>query len=406
MISSRVADPIEKMFIGMNSSTQLVIELEDSQYVPEYVDKLLKCVLGFRLSTDGSSIFLNKGVKEIYRIPESISSNQKIAEYLFLNHTPSPDKCLASIGTNRNKICLSVNHLCADGAFMKELVENLPLPNQIEVPNMIPKSCYQTFSEEIKKYKPDCGEEPILSRLIPKKKPDCSAKIVRTAFYKSKVNELSCYSKGKVTRLTDMLWATSSLAIAAMNGNISTVGALTVLNMRPYVKQPFNPFSICNHYSIVITSSNVRLDQHVSDLARNMREDFTRKKMNGEQFAYLASLNQPQSQENELIPSPPGLVMELSNAGAIRVKRPIKDIFIATAMPSCQMGGSSLLSYSTMCDNPENDIINTGFLFSDQDLNSFEAERFAASIDYGLKHVRMNDKICDAIKILSDFQNR
>ena len=410
MISRRL-DPIEKFFANVFCYTQLLIELEDNKRVPEFVHKLNKYIVGFHLKINGDNITLHNNPQPVYDIPKDIRNYRDITNWLFYNHTPPLNQAFGSIAVRDNLICVNINHLCSDGVNLKNLAESLPLP-EMDVKHVIPASTFTIFKDEIdhviqsgiKSYY--LSEDPLISRVIPKRKASCSLKNSGVNFKTAHVSELVCNHNGKIRGLTETLWSAIVLSGAVYNNNkLSPCGTATPVNIRPLLKGNIGKFESCNCAGSITTTAEIILDETVGDLGRRMRDDFTRKYNNGEVFGFQAAIKRAVVQ-GKPYPEPPGVGLELSNVGPVKISRPITNVFMSIYFPAGPSAESSFLTYSTVSDIPECNRITSSLSFSDYTLHLKDASLLNKSVMYAITHIRPETKIRDALDELRKFQSQ
>ncbi|OHT02709.1 hypothetical protein TRFO_30113 [Tritrichomonas foetus] len=410
---SRRADPLESMHLVAPCCTQLVLELEDKKYVPEILQKLEKYVVALHVKSDGNNLVHHEKKPEIFEIPKSITTFSDIAEWHFDNHTLPQKEAMASLAVRDNIISINCDHLCGDGGYLKTIVENIVKDGQPN-PEPLPISAYELVGKSLHQYENSnytyYSHAKDISRIFPKLKPDKKASRGLFEVCSSKIKDLTCYmkngeQKGKVKGLTEALWAAFTLSIAAYNDKLDPCGLCTVVDMRRYIPNGYlyNHWNMCQYVSHILTYANINEKQNVTDLTRQMRESLNKGFNEGCHYKTMVTLKKMATEPHILEPVP-GKATALSNVGPIFVKRPINDIFMSVIASNDELNGMSLLTYSTVCDNHENDKVYSEFAYSDADFSRADALLLNASVDFSLRNVGFETPISEALEMIKHFQ--
>ncbi|OHT01459.1 hypothetical protein TRFO_31726 [Tritrichomonas foetus] len=428
MLASRKLDLLEMMFASSPCWIQLSIELEDERYVPQFVESLQKSLPGLRMKMNADEIIIHNKEQPILQIPKEIKKLNEVSNWHCINHTPSIHEVLASIAVRDNIISINHNHVCSDGTYLKNIVEkivdqigkNLRSNNEADLKNLLPQSGFAAFKQSVDNQMNSIyyfyNEDPFISRIMPHRPIQPSHQTGIYELFESKISDLAIVKNskdGKVKGMTESLWASIILSIEAFNqyNNKTSMGhgASTVVSLRPYLSGKFAefnekfPWHVGYQCSAIRTSTDgpLNMNDKISDITGKMRSQLMSKIQQGEQFKFMAATRRLQS--GMFYPQQPGLGIELSNVGPVRIKRPIKDFYMGSLGPADAAGGCCLFTYSTICEDHSHDKIRTQLLYSDRDMNPIDAKLVAGAIDFALREIGPENSVGDSIEILKQY---
>lgn len=398
--------PFEKFFIKGRCFIQLGVKCKTQKIASSVVERLSKNVLGLHSRCEDMKIICEKQDVPVYKLPNNFKSMREACLYMAEKHTRPVNQALGSIGANNDTVVLNVNHACGDGGYLLFLYDYLKNNKDYILPKTF-EPVEKTFAKEMASNN-TCPKfvtvDPTLTRIKPRDPLHLNdAAMAQHFVYKSKAEDLKFYNKkeGKLHGLTDNLWSMLILATSAYNGKFDFKSCATCYNLRPYVKN-IN-FGNTNTFSSVNVCADADRDTTIGELNHRLRANFNKNIKEGTQFGYLNGV----AKGTESGASMPGIGIELSNVGQLKLGGPFTDAWMALTMRSYASPG--IISYMTFAiENPEvgrNDIY-TQMRYPPQGLSKREAELIVRSVHYGIENFDSSMKCGEAIDKLTDVQRR
>ncbi|OHT17274.1 hypothetical protein TRFO_41161 [Tritrichomonas foetus] len=372
----------EISFFKSKTMIQLALELSSKAEVRNAIEYFTKSVPGLHLRLKGTRVEHFTGPVKLYTIPDQYKTLQDAAFFTSTFCTPEYSESFASLGYNDSKIVLNIQHRYSDGGYFKFLVDNYGNPPSSLT--KIPKSSNLVFKDEISS-SPTVPQLPYDERLtrffshdkIPQKIEDERDQFI-THFMAAK--EFKNYDpvKNSPKSYSESLWLANYFAASAQENHLfPSFGISTFVDLRQFMKTKYD-FGNCAHIASVTPYSIINPNMKLSDVAREMRNDLTRQLNEGYQFGHAKSTF---STKDPI----PGIWLEITNMGPLKIKPPIKDAWASLTMKNLGRELTSLMTFSVI-DGDRNDVV-TRFRYSPHVLSRKEATRMAESINYFLRNV-------------------
>ena len=144
MSLSRSIFPSENWYLLSRSMCQMGLEIDKPSNVSKIVDKFSKLAYCLKMKTDGHHLIRTDEPVDVLEIPKSINSCMDAVTWAQQKTTPDFSKRLGTISANDRFVVVNLNHVAADGGYIKNLLttvfeddpsmtENLsPLPLPLE----------------------------------------------------------------------------------------------------------------------------------------------------------------------------------------------------------------------------------------------------------------------------------
>ena len=382
---------------------QMALEIDKPANVPKIVDKL-KNAFSLKLKTDGQSLIRTNEPVEVLEIPRSISSCMDAVSWAQKRTTPDFSRRLGSISANDRFVVVNLNHVAADGGYIKNLLQSIFVDDPVMTEDLspLPRPLEYFFQKQIEEA--DCtgvkdfDTDPFITRATftrsdPQHYIPHAPSQSKTVFINA--DELQCYDKSRKTLkgLTESLWTSICLSAMTFNGKISHFGCTTCDNMRDLI--PISQkLDICNNYSSITTYAKPTETSTIQSIGKAMREDYKRRRENGYLFKTFKALFQ-----NKTSDSIPGSPVELTNVGPLFIKKPVVDAFLGIRLDSdyCQ-SLISVMTSSVVTEGKNQMAIRTRY--SPNAMTSDEAQKLTDRIAYILKNVPLQTNLEEAFRYI------
>jgi hypothetical protein len=321
----RPACPGEKVYIHAPEMVQLAMKLVSPRDVPHILDGVINATSGLRLKVSGDSLVSHHSPFDVIRLPNSITNTEEACNYIYLNHTPTFTKTLATVAANDHIVALNSHHLCADGGFLRYIYEHCADSefSKRRAPKL-PRALTDIWQTEVRNAEhelPYDGPER-LTRLNLKQKPRDRVGDEKADFAQwcCPVSSLTVYNPrtGKCDGLTERLWTALSLAGHAYNGRLTNdFGVVTCVDLRHLMRPQEVGIDVCNNFlGVIIAASGVTQKSTIKELGEAMRRNFALKTKNRALFRLPPAGAEQQG----------SCIVGLSNMGPLVVKPPFEDV--------------------------------------------------------------------------------
>jgi hypothetical protein len=323
---------------------------------------------------------------------------------MFERHTPDFSQRLANIGANSDSIVLTCGHICADGGYFVYLFDSLANDTNYIAHAAVPTHVQELLESEIRKHSfeiPHLYIDPSVTRIRPKCPIRIRSMNCQHVHLSSPIQSFQCYDKssGKVHGLTDSFWTSLILSAAAFNPTLPRAGVATCVDLRPFLSdQSKVDWSLGLNYSNVNVAAPMSMSQTVGELAREMRKDFNFKIDSGYHFAFLNTLTR--APPGDLLP---GVGLELSNIGQLRLKDPIVDAYIKSSVSDDN--GDPLLSFSAFAVvGKRQNIVHTNVRYRPSLIDRKDVEAISHGVFFALKEIPVTCTVGQAVQAIRNFQ--
>lgn len=393
-----VARPIdfsENWYFDAKCFVQLALQVNQKN-INEVTEKLSKSVIGLQLRKDNEMLLSERYKKiNVDSLPKTIKTCEEACNYIS-NRIPDISKSLATISANENIIALNINHVCGDGGYLKNLIEKI---QNVDIPESGPfpiplEHFYRKHIDSAKGgyERVDNDTELIRINTTPAKK-SVTGLPVKTYPFTIRSSELSAFQNPKRGNLTEALWTSMSLTAMAFNDKISDPGCSTCVNMRHLLDPTVSDrLDVCNNYSSITATGRITSEKMtVREVGKAMRRDFDRRVSEGGLFSYLKALEADRPNIGL-----PGVGIEISNVGPVKIKEPIEDVHMSISMTSDYVQDVfSALSFSVISDFDNKIIVRSRY--GPNKVGEAEALDITRGIEFALRNVDFDIPICDAI---------
>ncbi|KAH0785666.1 hypothetical protein GPJ56_010416 [Histomonas meleagridis] len=401
---TKFANPIVSNFM------QLAIKFDNTKSVRKSLDNFQKIFVGLRTSVVNNNFIKNRKENEPIKLPLWIQDCKTACEWILKNHTPDITHSLANIAFNDNIVVVNSCHAVSDGGFfinsLKHCLDDIDTKVDITIP---PIEVLKDVFSEAYKMKPElypfdkCSYTPLELKhphLHPKGSP---ATTIEDQF---PVEKLMCYDpKTKRPKsLTESLHVSLSLALNAMKNDIHMPLAMPlVYDMRRFNPNPNVNWQHGNFVSVLNIATNVKENMTINEIFGLIRDEMNR---SGKHHVAYAVDN------NSYTPLPETIFGTVSNAGPIRIHKPIVDFHIqARYVPSDEFqddgaNGAEIALFSLSKVFDDRNILFTSFNYRPTAIPDKKAHIIKDSIMYFLKEIPLDTKYKEAFDSIKNLQNK
>ncbi|OHT01728.1 hypothetical protein TRFO_31338 [Tritrichomonas foetus] len=397
----RKKSPFEIAFTSAHSHIQLAVEIEESNKVTHLLDQIQQNYIPLNIYDKGDELHYKKGCSPFIQMPNTIKNCEDACNWIF-DHKHPDEIGLSSLAYNDKFIALTTNHMISDGGLYKSVVELLQNDSTLKYSSPLPLPPDEAFYNDINNINKDVYAvyPETLSNVVSKyEKP--SKKYGEECRYKIDVIDLNkLLSKGNNQKekpsfnITDKLWTSLLLSMAAYNGKIDRFGMATCIDMRSRTNLALT-WSNCCFYTILSHKAPVIPNQTVKDIAQALRKDMQKRLENGEMPSYLKI--------NECYYDNKGLSAEVSNVGTMVLKKPIKDAWMQIRFN--EKSNPSVISLLTfgVKNEKRNDLI-LRLRYTQCRMRDEEADVILNAIKHSIMNIPLDTKVEDAFDELRKFQ--
>ncbi|KAH0795929.1 hypothetical protein GPJ56_000177 [Histomonas meleagridis] len=410
--SKRLLDPYEHIFHLWKGFLMAGVEFEKPGYTEQAVEEIIRTNSGFHLKANLLGYKPTKVPPQIRRIPSNLKSLEQVADWMHHNFTPNARDTLATIAYDDTRVMLNTSHMCGDGVHHAKLVEHLCNPEEKWPDAVLPASSANDFYPLIHDKKWDkekpltCTIEPNISRIL-KKRPVSTKKDAKyiPASVRIPLSELSCYdpSTNKCHGISESQWIANSISCAVFNGSLEPFGVSVVYDLRRILPpEKINDPSIQSYISSVTVSASPRLDMTLEELSKQMRAKFNESIENHNYFGHMKSVWEAVWRPWRC-KSVPGIGMEVSSIGQIKIHRPVKNAWIVLYSPdNYEISGTSFLTYSLISEEKK-EFLGT-MQFNTLELNEDDGMMLTKSSEFAMKNLKGNMTVKEALDLVGEQQ--
>jgi hypothetical protein len=339
----RPLSTLERHYNESGTIGQMGIKIRDPQIVSDYLAKLKSSFIGLRLAATRTHICQRATDALTIPLPDGLSLKDA-CEFMYEEHYPDFSERLATVGANRDTIVLTCGHVCADGGYMLQVLQNLLSAEFRSSQFALPASVDELFDSQLKMHNtpvPHVLADPSITRVLPRRPVSEGSEPSRYVYLSCDASKLQCWDRvaRRLHGLTEVLWTSSVLATSAFNDRLSQSGVSTCLDLRYLTDSSRLSWSLCNCYSNVNVSARIQPEQTLAELGAAMRADLKRKVGLGLQYSFLTALT-------SAVPGQPllGIGLELSDLGLVPIDGPVTDCWFRSM--TNDRTGEPLLSFT------------------------------------------------------------
>jgi hypothetical protein len=411
----RIPDAIEIALLSFNSFMQCSLQFDNPSSLAPALSEVIRCVNAFRLRLGWIHLIATDSVPTVHKIPSSCHTLSDVNQWMFTKHTISPRQAFGTIAADDTRLVINISHAVGDSRYLVRLCEHLCDPDSYGKTNVpkLPESCLSFHRKGIKKASPLplCSTNRTLTRLFPKL-PIGGRDTYRflTNYIYEPITSFKCYDRqtARVHGLTEAMWMALALSTAARNGGLAGgFGLSTVLDLRRFLTpEQLTTGGKQNWVSTMPVNGSAAAGQTVGEVAGQMRHLLTERIQSGEWLGMMrAAHNIVFRHPWRIEPPVPGLGIELSSVGPIRVRSPVADCHISMICPDNQpYRGISLLNYSVQhVDTGETTWVGL-YQHNTMEMNEREGRLMAESVRYAMKNIAFEKTVGKAIEEIRRFQ--
>lgn len=337
----------------------IVLEFENSEEVQKALKEVLSCFNAFH--TKGI-VFWGESNNDIpiLKIPPELKTLQDISNWMHQEHPVKISERMGMIACDDTRLAIEFIHGAGDGDYSLRFVEHLCHPDEHWEMPKCPRSAEQEFKAQIQsqpKVTVFCAADPNLSRILSDQKDDQSKRHFDNYYFTIPFNEIRGYSEsdGKIHQISENMWTSLVLAYAAFSEKTFSETAFsisTVYNLRRLVpKEDINDLSRQNYIASLPVTAHPSLETSIRELGEMMRSDFKKGLNSGYLWSHMKSAWEAVYRPWRN-PNAPGVAIEMSSMGTMKVSGPVKDAFVTlTCDDKKDVGSVSFLSYTVEYEN-------------------------------------------------------
>jgi hypothetical protein len=379
----------ERGYLDSPEMVQLVLKTVDARYTPSVLAGVVHSAIGLRLRTDGTHLIRHNDPFSIVPLPSSICDTASAADFMTRHHTPDFSKVLAAVGCNDRVVALNTLHCCADGGFFHYVYGRLmdPMFLSERAPDL-PEAMTDVFAREYSEVSAATPFTPAseLTRLRWRRKRSPQDQNARYIEWSVPISKLRCWDGVKCVGMTEALWASLGISLAAYNAAFPPKFCLmTCVDLRPLIPRP-SLGNCLNLVTVYVMTGEVQLETTVKEVGRMMRSDLEHKRKNGGLFATL----------NRERPAREGTSFGcVSSLGQFVMRHPIEDVRMTQVMPSSDAERCVCLVSWSKVAGERNDFFGR-LRYSANVITDREAIGIKKSIRHVLENITGNTPAIDA----------
>ncbi|OHT09177.1 hypothetical protein TRFO_22108 [Tritrichomonas foetus] len=400
-VTKRVLSPFERKY--GDTLIQLSVEVTKPSEIPSMIERLIKYAVPLHVSLDGDQLQYKEKVN-VLQMPKDVSNIGDSCNWILKNMQPSK-VASATLGYNDRFILVSSQHLCCDGGYFKYMI-NL-IQDNLEG-EKVPWNFLQIPGDEyLREHLKKMDQAIIYNRrsdttVLKSRESDFEREndqLVRVSTLTFDAKKTHCYLNGRLNNLTDSLWSTFLLSIAAYNRELpNKFGIASCIDLRDRFPEKNREIlsGITNFISILSHSCETNKDDTILSIGQKLRKSLNDRIKNGDLPAYYL-YNQDSTKAE-------GSTSEISNMGPIFIKDPIKDVFMQISYKDpIQSAVLSLLTWSVV--SIERNELAFRLRYQPSWLHDYEADAVVNGIKFALEELPSNTPVGDAFKEIQAFQD-
>lgn len=401
-LKSRPLTPIEVNSIIHRFNPEFAFEVSHPKYIPEYIDRIQKIMLGFHVCTDGTNLIQKHKVEDPIKLPD-VNSLMEACDWLGNNLHPY-DKSIATIAANDRFIVLCSNHLSADGGLLAKMCQMIQDPN-FTPPKLptFPEPFEHTFAEHFKRT--DTNFEYFNPSELTSYRskdgliPENIERFARFSSFKEDIKNFQCYDHKtkKCHGITESSWNALTLSMNALAGKLDKIGCVTCTDLR-YAINPGIQHQ--NTFAFITPCAPVSPYQTVEELGKLMRNDFEMKKARGDPIANFS----PHFKRD--YPEAQSATAEVSLMPPFHIRKPIVDAYGQILSQDIRETSVAFLGFSVLNDDTQQHTYYGRFRSSRQYLNDYDAHTLIKSIHHFLVNIPSSVTVKEAYDELRRFQSK
>lgn len=434
MLNKKKISPFELNQVLGGNYVVLTLKFDDKTVVKDTVDKLRDEIIGLNLRLEGD--FLVKRKKEeiqVHQLPPSsrFQSIYKMTEWASREYLPNFSKEMGTIAYNDDTVILNLNHAICDGKYIVGVAEHIGDSEKKRLETVFPVTVDEEFTEEIKerlskppKFFRNDVNNTIFSGFGMKKQ---STEKLIDDFFDTKT--FSNYDRDRklCRNLTAAIVTGYSLSAMALQGDneLTHIGGSMACDMRNELRNKkingikniihnnnspsgkkcqTNPITLnhTNIFTVVPITAKISPDTKINEcynrLNSCLKNHFSSNKE--DLFDYRSTMGQenPQNTDN-------GIMICFSNLGPIRVKKPVKDLYLYNSCINTAFSFAiPLLTYAIIDDRNDRNEFHSQVRYEGNGLTEKQARKLSKSLKHYLQTCNTNSTLDDALKELKAFQ--
>lgn len=430
---SRKESHIIDHFAPLCATMHLILEIDSDFSVNSLIEYFKDTVYALRIRKRGSYIERHNDTNKIpsYVFPPNINNSfntlDDVSKYIHKHIPLNFDDGYAVLasspkGSSKKFVALNLPHYFADGKYFCFLIDrflnNNPNDNNLnglpDFPYEKPVIYKKFFDKGPSQIKNDIHNDKLtrFSTNDPNNLREGEFDQYVTIEFKAESlkNKTTINNQTKISNFTEALYMANYFSICAHeNKLLKSFGVINVIDLKKYLPIPMSftnssEIGFVSPYTDYITS-----DMQNIDVGKNLRKSLIEKLNNNEQFAVYNSMKY-----NESLPKLNGIVTEFSNIGGIKIRKPIKDLWISLNIKCINRETVSNMGFSVIRDDFDSynkeDRINKSrndmiirYRYSPRKLSLNEATKIAKSIEFFLKNISLDDRVGNTYEKVKSF---
>lgn len=390
----------------------IVLEFENSDAVQKAIQEVLSCSNAFH--TKGI-VFWGESTSEvpIHKIPSELQTLQDIANWMHREHPLKISEKMGVIACDDTRLALSIIHGTGDGDYCLRFVEHLCHPDEHWEMPKCPRSAEEEFNTQIQsqpKTNVFCAADTNLSRLISDQKDDQSARHFGNYYFTLPISEIRGYSEtdSKIHGISETMWTSLLLAHAAFSKETFSevhFSISTVYNLRRLLQKDDIDLSRQNYIASLPVTAHPTETSSIKELGEMMRDDFQKGINEGRLFSHMKTVWEAVYRPWRN-PNGPGIGIEMSSMGQMKVCGPVKDAFVTLICDDKKdVGSVSFLTYTIENENRGDEKTFIGQMqYNSGEISDGEIELFSKLVIHAMTKFEDSMKVGDAINELKNLK--
>lgn len=390
----------------------IVLEFDSSESVQKAIEKVLSCSNAFH--TKGI-VFWGESTSPvtIQKLPSTLATLQDVANYMHKEYPLKISEKMGVIACDDRRLALSIIHGAGDGDYCLRFVEHLCHPDEHWEMPKCPRSAEEEFKDKIDnqpKTTVFCAADANLSRLISNNKDDQNNRYFGNYYFTLPVNQIRGFSEedGNVHQISETMWTSLLLANAAFSKETFSethFSISTVYNLRRLVTKDDADLSRQNYIASMPVTAHPLESTTISELGKMMRDDFQKGLDEGRLFSHMKTVWEAVYRPWRN-PNAPGIGIEMSSMGKMKVSGPVKDAFVTLICDDKKdVGSVSFLTYTIENENKDNEKTFVGQMqYNTGEISPKEIELFSKYVIHAMTKFNESMTVGDAINELRNLK--
>lgn len=387
-----------------SSFMEFAIKLDNPSLVPKALDNFQKIFYSLRMKVVDNS-FTKASAHPVIKLPSWINDCKTACEWMSERIKPTSEIC-GTIAANDRIVVVNSNHAVTDAGFCVQALNHClddklgPIP---EVGNVMED---QYKEEIVKALREKPHMVPFTQCTALKVNPNASQLVSENSpsiqiTYQIPASKLQCYDhqKKRPKALTESLWASSALSIAAYSPYpIDYLAVPVIFDLRKFCKKTID-WSFGDHVASPTISASIGTSDTLKDVFRKFRSDYDEcVRTNRHFYAVSCPVCSDGTRDNSRV------YPVVSSIGPIKYNNPISDFHIKSTNSDHKVNGFTIVSFSKV--GPNRNDLNIVAHYQPKEISHAMERILIESMKHLLVDVPPDTKITEVISELRDFQGK